>query len=52
MSRKKTGHCRICGELFVWMDEDEYRSKVSRHIWDEHRDQPIDKPLVEDIVDE
>lgn len=28
------------------MTEDEYKSKVSRHIFDEHRDQPIDKPLV------
>lgn len=28
------------------MDEGEYKSIVSRHILDEHRDEPIDKPLV------
>jgi len=42
----RSGRCRVCDERFVWMTDEEYRSKVSRHIWDNHRDQPIDKPLV------
>jgi ferredoxin-thioredoxin reductase catalytic subunit len=40
------GRC-FCGELFVAAKTEEYRSIVSRHIVDEHRDQPADKPLVE-----
>lgn len=45
----QSGHCRICDERFVWMNEDEYEEKVARHIWKNHRDQPPDKPLVEPI---
>ena len=41
------GHCRVCGMYFVGMTEDEFKRAVSRHILDEHRDEPADKVVVE-----
>lgn len=46
IEQHKSGHCRICDPKFVWMDEKEYKSAASLHIVENHRDQPIDKPLV------
>lgn len=39
------GRC-FCGEFFVASEDSEYRSLVSRHILDNHRNQAPDKPLV------
>lgn len=38
--------CEVCGELFVGMEKGEYMDMVSKHILENHRDEPPDKPLV------
>lgn len=38
--------CRVCGFLFIGMSKGEFEHSASRHIVDNHRDQPLDRPLV------
>jgi len=34
----KNGKCTLCDELFIGMQENEFKKRASRHIWSEHRD--------------
>ena len=48
----RNGKCLVCGETWIGLSEDAYTSATSRHIIRHHRDEPLDKVLVEDFDDD
>lgn len=36
----------ICGRYFIGMSMKEFNQKVTRHIWEVHRDEDPDRPLI------
>lgn len=45
----RSGRCIVCGKTWIAVEADAFRSSVSRHITRNHRDQPMDKNLIEEF---
>jgi len=43
------GRCLSCGKVWIGLSQSEYKSTVSRHIINNHREQPPDDVVVENF---
>lgn len=45
----RTGRCVVCGETWIGLEPETFKSAVSRHITRNHTDEPTDKNLIEEF---
>jgi len=43
------GRCLACGKVWIGLSQSEFNSTVSRHIINNHREQPADDVVVEEF---